>query len=110
MTIAPSQPTVVAVDGANSRTAIKLAAQEARYRDATLVAIMAYSVNAALGAPAARPVGTLCTEGETRLSAESALHDAVADALGEQAGRVEQHAMPGLAGRNLVEVAHSFRA
>jgi nucleotide-binding universal stress UspA family protein len=113
MTTAPDQATavVVGVDGAaNSRTAIRLAAREAGYRDATLVAVMAYSASPALAAPAARPVATLHTADETRLSAESALHDAVVDALGDQAGRVEQRAMPGMAGRNLVAVARSFRA
>jgi nucleotide-binding universal stress UspA family protein len=70
---------------------------------------MAYSANPALGAPAA-PVATLHTADEIRRSAESALHDAVTDALGDQASRVEQRAMPGMAGRNLVEAARSFRA
>jgi nucleotide-binding universal stress UspA family protein len=112
MTAAPDPAiVVVGVDGvATSRTAIKLAAREARYRDATLVAVMAYSATPALAAPAARAVASLHTADETRTSAELALHEAVVDALGDHAGSVEQRAMPGLAGRNLVEVARTFRA
>ena len=39
----------------NHRAALRLAAQEARYRDAVLIAVMAYGGNSALGAPAAVP-------------------------------------------------------
>jgi hypothetical protein len=55
--------TVVAgVDGAGrSRAAIQLAAREARYRDTPLIAVMAYSGERALGAPAAQPVASLRT-------------------------------------------------
>ena len=88
-----------------SRAALRLAAQEARYRDATLIAVMAYGGNPALGSPAGRPVAAAHTAADERQSAEWALRDALADALGDQAERVERRAVPGLAGRNLVEVA-----
>jgi nucleotide-binding universal stress UspA family protein len=53
---------VVGVDGsAGSQAAIRLAAQEARYRTAPLLAVMAYSGERTLGAPATRPVSTLRT-------------------------------------------------
>jgi nucleotide-binding universal stress UspA family protein len=89
----------------NHRAALRLAAQEARYRDAELVAIMAYGGNPALGAPAARPMASAFTADEGRLTAETALKDALADALGDQAERVERRAVPGAAGRTLVETA-----
>jgi nucleotide-binding universal stress UspA family protein len=112
MTQAPELATVVVgVEGTTgSRTAIRLAAQEARYREAALIAVMAYSSNPALGAPAARPVATLHTGHEERLVAEAALRDVVFDALGDQADLVERRVVSGQAGRNLVEVAREADA
>jgi nucleotide-binding universal stress UspA family protein len=112
MTTAQEQATVVVgvEGGANSRAAIRLAAREARYRDAALVAVMAYSSNPALGAPAARPLSSLHTADDERFVAESALHDAVVHALGDQAGQVELRTVLGQAGRNLVEVARKVNA
>ena len=40
----------------SSRAAVRLTAQEARYRDARLIAVMAYGGNPALGTPAGRPI------------------------------------------------------
>jgi nucleotide-binding universal stress UspA family protein len=101
---------VVAVDsGTGSRTAIRLAAQEARYRAAQLIAVMAYSGERA-AAPAGRPLATLRTAGEERLIAESALRDAVVDALGDDADKVELRTALGLAGRNLVDTARRVNA
>ena len=112
MTTEPEPATVlVGVEGGgHSRTTIKLAAQEARYRRAPLIAVMAYSGERALSAPAARPVATLRTAGEERLVAESALRDAVVDALGEDADKVELRTVLGLAGRNLVDTARKVNA
>jgi nucleotide-binding universal stress UspA family protein len=102
---------VVGVDGTGkSRATIQVAAQEARCRDATFIAVMAYSSEHPLGAPAARPVATLGTTSDERLAAESALRDAVDDALGEEAGRVELRTALGLAGRNLVDTARKVNA
>jgi len=50
-------------------------------------------------------MATAFTAGDERLSAETALQDALADALGDQAERVERRAIPGVAGRSLVETA-----
>ena len=112
LTHEPTQPTVVVgVEGpAGSREAIRLAAQEAGYRDAVLIAVMAYSANPALGAPAGRPLSSTYTAEDDRLVAESALRDAVFDALGDQAHKVELRTVPGLAGRKLVEAARQADA
>ena len=97
---------VVGVDGAGrSGDAIQLAAREAAYRRAPLIAVMAYSGERALGAPATRPVASLRTGDDNRVAAESALRDAVRDALGEQADGVKLRTTQGLAGRQLVETA-----
>lgn len=111
MTTEPERPTVVVgvEGGRGSRTAIKLAAQEARYRDAPLIAVMAYSGDRA-AAQAGRPLASLDTAGEERLVAESALRDAVVDALGEDADRVELRTTLGLAGRNLIDTARRVNA
>ena len=67
---------VVGVDGsAASRMAIRVAAQEARYRQAPLIAVLAYSGERTLGAPAAQPLATLGTGGDQRGAAESHLRD-----------------------------------
>ena len=102
---------VVGVEGSgSSRTAIRAAAQEARYREAELIAVMAYSGERAVAAPAVRPVATLRTAGDERIVAEAALRDAVVDALGDQAGKVTLHTVLGLAGRKLVETAQRANA
>ncbi len=112
MTTEPEPGTVVVgvEEGGPSRTTIKLAAREARYRHAPLIAVMAYSGERALGAPAVRPVASLRTAGEERLAAESALRDAVVDALGDDADQVELRTALGLAGRNLVDTARKVDA
>ena len=111
MTTDPERlPIVVGVDGTGrSRATIQAAAQEARCRDATLIAVMAYSTERPLGM-AARPVATLAVASDERLAAETALRDAVADALGDEAGRVELRTALGLAGRNLVDTARKVNA
>ena len=97
---------VVGVDGAgHSLAAIQLAAREASYRDAPLIAVMAYSGQRALGAPATRPVASLRTDDDDRIVAESVLRDTVRDALGPQADTVELRTVQGVAGRKLVETA-----
>ena len=112
MTNTPQQKTVVVgVEGSGgSRTAIRLAAQEARYRNAELIAVMTYSGERALGAPAVRPLATLRTADDERIIAEAALRDAVVDALGDQAEKVQLRTILGLAGRKLVETAQRVNA
>ena len=106
---APGSVVVGVEHGGGSRTAIRMAAQEARFRHATLIAVMAYSGDRAV-AVAGRPAAALRTAGEEHLVAESALRDAVVDALGEEADRVELRTALGLAGRNLVDVASNVIA
>jgi nucleotide-binding universal stress UspA family protein len=106
----PGTVVVGVEEGGSSRATIKVAAQEARYRHAPLIAVMAYSGERVLGAPAARPVATVGTVAEERLVAESALRDAVVDALGEDADKVELRTALGLAGRNLVDTARKVNA
>jgi len=96
-------------EGRGSRRAIRMAAQEARYRHASLIAVMAYSGDRAM-TPATRSLATMLTAGEGRVAAESALRDAVVDALGGEADRVELRTALGLAGRNLVETARRVNA
>src|SRR5690348_17885892 len=112
MTNTPQQQTVVVgVEGTgSSRTAIRMAAQEARYRGAKLIAVMAYSGERVLGAPAVRPVATLRTADDDRIVAEAALRDAVYSALGDQADKVQLRTVLGLAGRKLVETAQRVNA
>jgi nucleotide-binding universal stress UspA family protein len=106
------QAVVVGVDETEgSHAAIRLAAREASYRDAMLVAIKAYSGNPALGAPAGRPLAsTQHTADEQRLAALSSVFDTVTDALGDAARDVELRAVPGLPGRNLVDEARRVNA
>lgn len=96
-------------EGRGCRKAIRMAAQEARYRGASLIAVMAYSGDRAM-ALASRPLASLRTAGEERVAAESALHDAVVDALGEEAERVELRPTLGLAGRSLIDTARRVNA
>jgi nucleotide-binding universal stress UspA family protein len=112
MTNTPHQKTVVVgVEGpGSSRSAIRLAAEEACYRGAELIAVMAYSGERALGAPAERPVATLRTADDERIVAEATLRDAVVDALGDQAEKVQLRTVLGLAGRKLIETAQRVNA
>jgi nucleotide-binding universal stress UspA family protein len=107
---AAAPPTVVVGVKAfgRSRDAIRLAAREASYRGAGLLAITAYSGDHSLGAPAGRPLAVAHSGEEERLTAESALRDAVA--LGDQADRVAVQALPGPGGRVLVEAARKLDA
>jgi nucleotide-binding universal stress UspA family protein len=104
-------PVVVGVDGTGmSRATIKAAAHEARCRDATLIAVMAYSTERPLRTPAARTVAAVPVASDQRLVAETALRDAVAAALGDEAYRVELRTTLGLAGRSLIDTARKVNA
>lgn len=102
---------VVGVDGsAGSQTAIRLAAQEAGYRQAALIAVMAYGRERVLGVPAGQPATAPATPGDGRAVAQSILRDALIDALGTQADHVECRVVAGTAGRQLVEAARELGA
>jgi nucleotide-binding universal stress UspA family protein len=101
---------VVGVDGSPpSRVALQLAAQEARCRQAPLVAVSAYEPP--FPAPAGGyPVAALHTAEEDRAAAESALRDTVSEELGDQAGQADLRVSAGLAGRVIVETARQTHA
>jgi nucleotide-binding universal stress UspA family protein len=92
----------------DSRAAIRLAAQEALYRDTTLIAVMAYPAERGWS-PAVRPGAERLTRADDRAIAEDLLREAVSDALGDAAERVEHRvvAVADLAGRALVRVAQT---
>ena len=71
----------------DSCAAIRLAAQEARYRDATLIAVMAYPAERGWS-PAVKPGAQRLTRTDDRAVAEDLLREAVSDALGDAAGRL----------------------
>jgi nucleotide-binding universal stress UspA family protein len=102
---------VVAVDGSDaSRAAIVLAAREARYRCASLIAVQAYSGEQILAGPA-RPSSSPRSPGDDeRMHAETDLRGALRDALGDLAEGVEVRALLGLAGRRIVETAYKVNA
>jgi nucleotide-binding universal stress UspA family protein len=108
-----AEPAMVVVgvkDPARSHEAIRLAAREARYRDAALLAITAYAADTPLGAPGGRPLAVAHDTDEDRFLAESALRDTVVAVLGDEATGVAVQALPGLGGRVLVEAAQRFGA
>ena len=90
----------------DSRAAIRLAAQEALYRRTTLIAVMAYPAERGWS-PAVRPGAERLTRADDRAIAEDLLREAVSDALGDAAGRVEHRVVADLAGRALVHVAQT---
>jgi len=94
---------------ADSRAAIRLAAQEALYRDTTLIAVMAYPAERGWS-PAVKPGTTSLTRADDRSVAEDLLREAVSDALGDAAGRVERRVVADLPGRALVHAAQTVNA
>jgi nucleotide-binding universal stress UspA family protein len=95
-------------DSAASRAALRLAAQEARWRHAPLVAVTAYE-------PPVAPVGgypaaAKRTVAEERADAEATLRAAVDDELGDRATHADLRISEGLAGRVIVETARETHA
>jgi nucleotide-binding universal stress UspA family protein len=93
----------------DSRAAIRLAAQEALYRDTTLIAVMAYSAERGWS-PAVRPGAERLTRADDQAVAEDLLREAVSDALGDAAERVEHRVVADLPGRALVHAAQTANA
>lgn len=102
---------VVGVDGSpRCRSAIRAAAQEAGFRGADLIAVMAYQNLPALAAPAGKPAATLRTVDTGQAAAEATLQTEVGQALGGSADGVQTRAVAGLPGRTLVEQAQDAGA
>ena len=101
---------VVGVDGSpRSRAALRLAAQEAQWRQVPLVAVSAYEPPLSTP-PGGFPVAALHTDEEERSTAESTLRDTVNEELGDQAGQTDLRVSTGLAGRVIVETASQTNA
>jgi nucleotide-binding universal stress UspA family protein len=101
---------VVGVDGLpESVHAVRVAKQEADYRDVGLTAVMAYTSEGTLGTPAVRPISVPSPPDEQRASAETVLRQAVLDALGTVEG-VELQVVAGVPGRVLVQMARTLNA
>jgi nucleotide-binding universal stress UspA family protein len=101
---------VVAVDGSDGAwSAIRLAAKEAAWRQARLIAVAVYRDDQAAG----QPPGSPPAGDNGRTAAELALSETVRDALGPDGGQadmVDLTAVPGLAGRAIVDTAREARA
>jgi nucleotide-binding universal stress UspA family protein len=105
------RPVVVGVGGSGSgRAAIQLAATEAGYREAPLIAVTAYGTARSVRPPALRSAATPPGPAEEQAVAESKLGEQLVAALGDQAVSAELRAIPGLAGRKLVETARAVDA
>jgi nucleotide-binding universal stress UspA family protein len=101
---------VVAVDGSDGAwNAIRLAAKEAAWRQARLIAVSVYRDDQAAG----QPPGSPPSRDNGRAAAELALTEIVRDVLGPDGGQadmVDLTAVPGLAGRAIVDTAREARA
>lgn len=99
---------VAGVDSSSgSAAALALAAREAAYRGAPLIAVQAYAGE--LSGRSAHPPGTREADGE-RAEAQRRLRATACEALGAAADRAELRVVRGLAGRSIVDVARQCRA
>lgn len=102
---------VVGVDGSpGSHPAIRLAWQEARFRNVPLVAVMAYGGESVMGTAPARPVPSVSTQGEQRDITESTLRQVVNAALADDAADVDLRVVQGSPGHGLVQTAKDVDA
>jgi nucleotide-binding universal stress UspA family protein len=100
---------VVGVDYSEAaKAALRLAAQEARWRQAPLIAVSAYEPP--IGPVGGFPGSAMHTEGEQRAAAEAELRATVDEELGDQAAQTQLRVSEGLAGRVIVETAHQTHA
>jgi nucleotide-binding universal stress UspA family protein len=88
---------------------LRLAAQEAQWRHARLVAVSAYEPP--LGTPVGGyPSAAVHTAGEQKAVTESALRDTVTTELDERAADTDLRVSEGLAGRVIIETAEQTNA
>jgi nucleotide-binding universal stress UspA family protein len=100
---------IVGMDNSEAaKAALRLAAQEARWRQAPLVAVSAYElpVSPAGGFPS----GAMHTQSEERATAEAELRAKVDRELGAEAGEASVRVSTGLAGRVIIEAAREAHA
>ena len=103
------QTVIVGVDSSEaSKAALRLAAQEARWRQASVVAVSAYELP--LGPVGGFPGGALHTQGEEQATAEAELRATVDHELGDDAGQAKVRVSTGLAGRVIIEAARVVQA
>jgi nucleotide-binding universal stress UspA family protein len=101
---------VVGVDGSpGSHAAIRLALQEAHFRNTPLIAVMAIAGESLMTSTPTRPASTLNTA-EERTITEGTLRQVVEDALGEDAAGVDTRVIQGVPGRALVQAAREAGA
>ena len=100
---------IVGVDNSEaSKAALRLAAQEARWRQASVVAVSAYELP--LGPVGGFPGAALHTQGEEQATAEAELRATVDHELGDDAGQAKVRVSAGLAGRVIIEAAREVQA
>ncbi len=100
---------VVGVDYSEAfKEALRLAAQEARWRQAPLIAVSAYKPP--IGPVGGFPGSAMHTEGEQRATAEAELRATVDEQLHDRAVQTELRVSAGLAGRVIVETARQTHA
>ena len=100
---------IVGVDSSEaSKAALRLAAQEARWRQASVVAVSAYELP--LGPVGGFPGAALHTQGEEQATAEAELRATVDHELGDDAGQAKVRVSAGLAGRVIIEAAREVQA
>jgi nucleotide-binding universal stress UspA family protein len=100
---------IVGIDNSEaSKAALRLAAQEARWRQASLVAVSAYELP--ISPPGGFPGSALHTQSEERATAEAELRAKVDHELGAEAGQASVRVSAGLAGRVIIEAAREAHA
>ena len=100
---------IVGVDNSEaSKAALRLAAQEARWRQASLVAVTAYELP--ISPPGGFPSSAMRTQSEERAATEAELRATVDHELGDEAGHTSVQVSAGLAGRVIIEAAREAHA
>jgi nucleotide-binding universal stress UspA family protein len=100
---------IVGIDNSeSSKAALRLAAQDARWRQASLVAVSAYELP--ISPPGGFPGAAMHTQSEERATAEAELRAKVDDELGADAGQASVRVSAGLAGRVIIEAAREAHA
>ena len=100
---------IVGVDNSEaSKAALRLAAQEARWRQASLVAVSAYELP--ISPPGGFPSSAMYTQSEEQAAAEAELRATVDHELGDEAGQASVRVSAGLAGRVIIEAAREAHA